>query len=160
MKIIIPSKLISFSKVTVLMTATAFSSSAIADYYMMEGSPCATSCCGGCGTTEVVYTTTPTRIYVPPSSKVKKVVKKRKVKKVKYYKKKRGSYQMVKYYVFPAFPGAVIVPAPVCKGACGMQYVVGDCVSPSCNSFYVPPEYYTSVSNVGYYQDRATADDF
>lgn len=85
------------------------------------------------------------RIYVPP------------VKKVKYYRRTRslGGYNMVVYYVWPSYTG--VVYAPACGSGC-MQPV---CSAPSCApDFYVPPEYYTSVSNVDQYIDQTTGDDF
>jgi hypothetical protein len=140
------SKLTLVCKSIILMTIVGFGTAARADYYYGYGG-CATPCCGSpCGG-RVVETRAVTPIYAPP------------VKKVKYYRRTRslGSYNMEVYYVWPTYAGPVWAPA--CGGGC-VQPVRMYCGAPPCTDFYVPQEYYTTVSNAAYYADEHTADDF
>lgn len=127
-----------------LVGIVGFASQVRADYYY----GCSTPCCGSpCGGQRVVETRAVTPIYAAP------------VKKVKYYRRTRsmGGYNMEVYYVWPTYAGAVW--APGCGGGCA-AVVRPACYTSSCGNFYVPQEYYTTVSNVDMYMDEHTADDF
>ena len=142
MKMIITSiKFSSYLKGSVFLVAMWCSSQVSAEYYEACGAPC----CGvSCGT--VVRARAVQQIYAPP------------VKRVKYYRHTRSlsGYNMEVYYVWPTFVGAVWAPA--CGGGCVQPAMT--CGGPSCGSFYVPPEYYTSVTNAYEFSDERTADDF
>lgn len=131
-------------KSIILISFIGLGIEARADYYYGYGGGCATPCCGSpCG--RVVETRAVQQIYVPP------------VKKVKYYRRTRSlaGYNMEVYYVWPTYGG------PVWARSCGNGCVQPSmyCGAPPCD-FYVPPEYYTSVTNANVYLDERTADDF
>lgn len=135
-------------KLTLWMVIALFTAPANADYYYGTEVGCATPCCGApCGRT-VKYRVAAQQIYAPP------------VKKVKYYERKTrnlGGYNMTVYYVWPTYTGVVVAPA--CGGGCVQPVVRTYCEPPSCGDFYVPPEYYTTVSNDDVMDER-TADVF
>lgn len=132
-----------------ILALTLLSSVSYAEYYFAPPgvvyTGCATGCCGSsCGGERVI---TRERVYSPPA------------RKVKYYthNRARGNYSSVSvYYAWPTYAGPVWAPA--CGGGCA-QPMVTYCDSFSCPGFYVPPEYYTSYSNVDMYDER-TADDY
>ncbi len=136
------------SKLTFLILLLGFGSEAYADYYYAGcPTPCPVPCPSPCAR-RVVETRAVQQIYVPP------------VKKVKYYRRTRSlsGYNMEVYYVWPTFYGPVW--APSCGNGCVQPVMpMMNCGAPPCG-FYVPPEYYTTVSNSGVYMDEHTADDF
>lgn len=146
-------KLASLVKSIVLMTAVSFGGHAYAEYYVAytvrDFGGCSTPCCGSsCGGRMVNERRPVQQIYSPP------------LKKVKYYQRSRyrDSYNRVMvYYVWPTYSGAVWAPA--CGGGCA-QPVMSNCGAPPCSDFFVPPQYYTTVSNADQFMDQRTADDF
>jgi hypothetical protein len=138
-------KLTLLIKSAIVIGLMGFGTAANADYYYGSSGP---SCGSPCGGGRAVYETRAvTPIYAAP------------VKKVKYYRRTRslGSYNMEVYYVWPTYAGPVW--APSCGNGC-VQAARPSCYTPSCSDFYVPEQYYTSVSNAYEYMDERTGDDF
>lgn len=145
-------RVISLAKGAFAIILLAFSSQVFAEYYVAYSVVelgCATPCCMQSCNTRVVYEKPrPVRVYAPPVKRMKT----------------RDTYSTCgsseQRYTRPSCSKVVRM------SACGdcveyrSSYETSYCNAPNCQDFFVPPEYYTAVSNVDEYMDERTADDF